>query len=268
MTIQCDLCRAPLQINSGGQSATCTGCGLRYPMERLREKLSGSHPTPPPPTPVSIPAPAPDPDPEPEPIPAPDPTPIPTDSFAMELRPGKGDLSGTVLQGGIGLGDKVYIDMDYRHPYTVYSINDDPDVTSVQAGDHADLFVRERIPRKVLRSARLVTGVPDPVPSAYNAPGPVQDYFFRLLRQEFGECELRRDVILTDPAFPADFLLGRDNRPVGAVFLIRSDDTRARRHVERQVEALRAKGLGATHFFLDYRNDAPYVIRRLREALA
>ena len=42
MKITCDLCGGSLQINMGGQGATCLSCGLTYPMERLREMLNGN----------------------------------------------------------------------------------------------------------------------------------------------------------------------------------------------------------------------------------
>lgn len=47
MKLTCDLCGSDLQMNPGGQSATCVNCGLEYPKERLLEILSaasaGSH---------------------------------------------------------------------------------------------------------------------------------------------------------------------------------------------------------------------------------
>jgi hypothetical protein len=63
MKLTCDLCGSDLQMNPGGQSATCVNCGLEYPKERLLEKLSaasaGSHsqkPAEPKPAPVNNPA--------------------------------------------------------------------------------------------------------------------------------------------------------------------------------------------------------------------
>jgi len=51
MKITCDLCGSPLQMNPGGQGASCTLCGMLYTMERMREKLQelrGGTETPPP----------------------------------------------------------------------------------------------------------------------------------------------------------------------------------------------------------------------------
>lgn len=39
-SITCDLCGGRLQIDAGGQSASCTECGMPHSIERVREKLS------------------------------------------------------------------------------------------------------------------------------------------------------------------------------------------------------------------------------------
>lgn len=39
MKLTCDLCGGTLQMNAGGQGATCMVCGLGYSMDRLREML-------------------------------------------------------------------------------------------------------------------------------------------------------------------------------------------------------------------------------------
>lgn len=44
MKLTCDLCGSELQMNAGGQSATCSNCGLEYSRERLLEMLNGSIP--------------------------------------------------------------------------------------------------------------------------------------------------------------------------------------------------------------------------------
>lgn len=41
MKLTCDICNGELQMLSGGQSATCINCGVKYPIERLREKMQG-----------------------------------------------------------------------------------------------------------------------------------------------------------------------------------------------------------------------------------
>lgn len=46
MKLTCDLCGGQLLMGGGGQSASCTVCGLLYSMERLREKLGPVSPEP------------------------------------------------------------------------------------------------------------------------------------------------------------------------------------------------------------------------------
>lgn len=40
MKLTCDLCNGELQMNPGGQQASCTQCGLTYSLERLKEKMT------------------------------------------------------------------------------------------------------------------------------------------------------------------------------------------------------------------------------------
>lgn len=42
MKLTCDLCGGELQMNAGGQDATCLNCGLTYSIERLKEKMAAS----------------------------------------------------------------------------------------------------------------------------------------------------------------------------------------------------------------------------------
>lgn len=271
MKLTCDLCGGALQINLGGQGATCTNCGLGYTMDRLKEKLSGNTvqtnppaPVPPQPIgnvyvakerePVDVPAPAFDYEPQ---------------QFVMELSGrGNGDLSGRVKQGGIGLGDKVYLNADYNQPYTVYSINDDPYMICAKEGMPTELFID--IPtrqRKILKTVRMVTGDPNPVANAYNYPGTVREYFSHLLLGTFGEYEIRGDVAKDGLNIPVTYLFSRDGKPVLAVFLINSNDSKARYQVEKAARIFAPEGVACTHFFENYRNDAPYVINRIKDAL-
>lgn len=40
MKIKCDLCGGELQMDVGGQTASCVDCGMKHSLERLREKLA------------------------------------------------------------------------------------------------------------------------------------------------------------------------------------------------------------------------------------
>ena len=275
MKLTCDLCGGTLQVNPGGQGATCSTCGLGYTMERLREKLGirneeQNNPKPVPPKPVP-------PKPDEEIIyevtdwevanPSNSGFDFVPEQFVMENNgSGNGDLCGRVLRGGIGLGDQIYIDGDYAHPYRLYLINDDGSKVCAKEGESADLYL-VTCPRKVLRNARMVTGDPNPVANAYNYPGTVRQYFSKLLGSEFPQYEILMDVAHDALKIPVSYLLFRDGKPAVAVFLIDSNDSSARWQVEKAAQVFGGEGVACTHFFENYRNDAPYVIDRVRGAM-
>ena len=269
MKLTCELCGGALQMNLGGQGATCTTCGLTYPMERLREMLNGNTSVKPEP-------------PKPEP-PKPDdekiyvvtewePVDPPKSSFDYEpeqfVMENNGDLSGRVQQDGIGLGDHVYFDGDYTHPYRIVSINDDPYTICAKQGMPCMLdFAISARQRKLLKNVRVVTGDPNPVANAYNYPGTVKEYFSHLLLGTFGEYEIRGDVPKDGLNIPVTYLFCKRGKPVLAVFLVHSNDGKGRSQVRKAERIFALEGVACTHFFENYRNDAPYVIDRVRGAL-
>lgn len=179
---------------------------------------------------------------------------------------GNGDLCGRVQQGGIGMGDSVYIDGDYDHPYKVYTINDDPYMTCAKAGMPAELYL-VKCPRKVRKNARMVTGNANPVANAYNYPGTVYEYFSNLLLGEFAGYEIHAAVPHDELDIPVSFMLCQGGKPVLAVFLIHSNDGKGRSQVRKAARIFAPEGVACTHFYENYRNDAPYVIDRVRGAL-
>ena len=311
MKLSCDLCGGTLQVNLGGQGATCTTCGLAYPMRRLREMLTGSVPVkqePVQPEPVNqepvMPKPVQQETVQPKPVQQetvqqetvkskpvhpvvlePVNKIIPNVTAEKQAEPanrgfdyqpkqffmdntgrGKGDLSGPVRRGGIGVGDPVYIDGDYNHPYTVYLINDDPCKTCVKEGAFADLFL-SHCPKKILKTARVVTGNRNPVANAYNYPGTVQEYFSQLLRSEFSQYEFRENVVRSELKIPVNYLLCRGGKAVLAVMLVDSNSSSARSQADKAARLFASEGAACICFFENYRNDAPYVIARVRKAL-
>lgn len=269
MKLGCDLCGGALQMNLGGQGATCTACGMGYTMERLREKLSGQTVRQDPPKPKDeiiyevqdwavVP---------PVPTARPNSFTYVPEQFVMEnTGNGVGDLSGRVRQGGIGLGDSVYIDGDYGRPYRIYSVNDSAYATCAKKGMPAELFL-VKCPRRVLKNARMVTGDPNPVANAYNYPGTVREYFSALLLGSFAAYEIRENVPHDELKIPVTYLFYQGGKPVLAVFLIDSSDSKARYQVEKADRIFALAGISCTHFFENYRNDMPYVLDRIKGAL-
>lgn len=265
MKLTCDLCGGMLQINLGGQGATCASCGLTYPMERLREMLAGK-------TPV-IPNPE---SPKPEPkkgiIYDVDWTVVPPcfdfvpEQFAMSItKTGADYVSGYIQKGGIGVGDRIYFNHDYTRPYTISCLNA-PALCDAKVGMWAQLYLKN-CPKRILKNASAVTGDPSPVANAYNYPGSVYEYFSNLLLSEFSQYEIHEDVPHNELTIPVSFMFCQSGKPLLAVFLIGSNDSEGRRQVRKAARILALEGVACTHFYDNYRNDAPYVIDRVLNAL-
>lgn len=274
MKLACDLCGGTLQMNRDGQGATCTNCGLTYPMERLREMLHRNAPaaaaSAEPETVVSAAPPKQEYD-APFTVVAQEPAAKPTErrfsfqpeQFVMENSGNTRSLCGQVLQGGIGLGDTIYLDGD---PYTVDCINDDPKRACVKAGAEASIRLPGCI-KRTLKKAKTVEGDANPVANAYNYPGTVHAYFSHLLSDAFGEYELWENVTREEAEMPVDYLLCQNSKPVLAIFLLDSNDDKRRTRVRWAQRDFAPKGIACTHFYDNYRNDAPYVIDRVQNAL-
>ena len=276
MKLTCELCGGSLQMNLGGQGATCRECGLTYPMERLREMLNGNaavKPAPPKPTP---------------PKPAP-PTPVPPkpddkkvyivtewekvekftfvpEQFVMSVtETGVDYVSGRIQQGGIGVGEQIYINQDYQHPYTIRYLNDSSQ-SDAKAGTRVRLYLKN-CPKRILKKAAAVTGVPNPVANAYNYPGPVNEYFTKLLLSEFSQYTIQKGVSHDTLEIPVDYMFYQDGEPVLAVFLSHSRDAKSDRKIAKAFRTLALEDISYTSFYENYRNDASYVIDRVRNAL-
>lgn len=265
MKLSCDVCGSALQMNASGKDATCICCGMCYSLEVLREKLNRTapvqQPQPAPRTPVAAPVAA------PAPAERPTPTAPAANQFVMKVdKLFAACLTGYVQDGCIGVGERVYINGDYSTPYRVYRFDDDADKTHVSAGQYARMFVYPNH-RDVMKQARIVTSDPNPTPNAYRFPGSVEGYFADLLRKEFPDYTLQRQVEWPGLKIPVTFLLLKDGRPALGIFVVDSGDSRGRYQAQKGEQLLRNAFICGTHFFKDYRNDAPYVIDRIRAVL-
>lgn len=324
MKITCTLCGGELRVNCGGKDATCVNCGLTYPMERLREMLTGRGPSAPEATNVETnrvktdytnswgktdatttnsnaswgkvnatptsgatgwdkgndasasnnmgwgktdDAPIYDVV-EWEKVDTVSPTSAHTaEQFVMEISgAGKGCIYGRVRQGGIGLGDVVYLDDDYGTAYTVDRINGKASLPCAKAGMTAELNLPTCLGR-TMKKARKATGVPNPAVSAYNYPGTAEEYFSQIFSDQFAEYEIRRNMTHEGLKIPANYLLCREGTPVLAVFLVHSKDGKSRYQLKKAAELLGREGVRCTHFYEDYRNDEVYVLKRVQDAL-
>lgn len=260
MKICCDLCGGTLQMNAGCQDALCLTCGMSYTMERLRRMLNearnSASVTP---TAHSTPAPTPA-----SPV-VPQQNRFAAPQFVMQVTSAEGNkLTGIVQQGGVGVGDTVYINNDYAHPYRVLG---DAEECAVRTGG-TELWMRDHVPEYIMRNARIVTGVPNAVESAYNYPTPaVREYMEKLLRREFPDFQLEIGVPCNGVSIPVTFLLSKNSRPTVAVFVIDIDCSQEVTAVKKAAQILAPYDIGVTHFIESYRNDAPYVVERIRSAM-
>lgn len=270
MKLTCDLCGGALQMNMGAKDAACKNCGLCYSLEVLREKLGvGAAPQPKkevvPEQPVvpNIPVVTP----VVQQTVVEQPVAPAAEQFIMRVNSlVDGCLTGTVQQGCIGVGEHVYINGDYSKPYRVYRFDHDIDTTHVSAGQYAklDLYPSNK---SAMKQANVVTGDSAPVANAYRFPGSVEDYFEDLLRKNFGEYTLQKQVECPGIKIPVSFMLLQNNRPVVAIFIFDSSDARSRYQAQKAEKIFGSAVIGCTHFFKEYRNDAPYVIDRIRAAM-
>lgn len=286
MKLTCDLCGGPLQMNAGAQDASCKNCGLCYSLEMLRQKLGlvGSAPkkaseAPQPPVtptpPVERCVVTPEARPQPKPVAPPvveQPRPKPMASAVAEqfVMPVEtlfaACLSGTVQQGCIGVGERVYINGDYSKPYRLYRFGNDIDTTHASAGQYTRLYL---VPHRkdAMKQARVVTGDPNPTANAYRFSGSVEGYFADVFQKNFPEYTLQKQVDWPGLKIPVTFMLLKNGRPVVAIFVFDSHDAHSRYQAEKARTLIGDAYIGCTHFFKDYRNDESYVVDRIRSAM-
>ena len=106
-----------------------------------------------------------------------------------------------------------------------------------------------------------------PILKGYNYPDTVREYFDHLLMGTFNQYEIRTDVAKDELNIPVHYLFCKNGKPVLAVFLIHSNDSKARSQVRKADRIFAWEDVACTHFYENYRNDAPYVIDRVKDAL-
>lgn len=190
--------------------------------------------------------------------------PYPAPQFVMQVSASKGDkVTGIVRQGGIGVGDKVYINHDYAHPYQVLG---NEDATPVKCGA-TTLFMMYPLPKHLVGKVNIITSGSNPVESYHNHPGDSASYFNQLLEREFGDYQIQRGVPCNGVKIPVTYLLNKGSQPVVAVFVIDIHNETERYAVKKAAKVLAPYGIGVTHFIGNYRNEAPYVVERIRSTM-
>ena len=180
---------------------------------------------------------------------------------------GGDDLRGWIQQGGVGLGDKIYLDGDYSRPYKVCCINDNNHIPSAKAGERVTLKLSERVPRNLLQTAVTVYGTPTPIINAYNYAGTTEQFFTYLLVNAFPQYEIYADVEHSELSGPVNYLFCKNGKPVLAVFVVNTHDSKGVYRIDKAARIFKADGISCTNFYANYRNDTPYVIKRIQAAL-
>lgn len=106
-----------------------------------------------------------------------------------------------------------------------------------------------------------------PLANAFDFPGTDQEYFSELLRREFSQYALRENVRHRELTIPISCVLCRGDSPVAAIFLVGRSDTNAQYQVNKASQILTPLGVPCLSFVTGCRNDASYVIQRVRGVL-
>lgn len=282
MKLTCDLCGGALQMNAGAKDASCKNCGLCYSLEMLREKIGlGQSAQAKPTTSYQVPvAPQPSvpekPQPQPPVVPQPSVTTAPEapskpaqePRFMMQvdkLYPAN-VIAGTVQYGSIGIGETVYINGDETMAYRVYRFDHDLEKTYATVGESVELTL-DRCPKGVLLRTHTLVGQSVPEMNAYRFGDDVDAYFTYLLQENFPEYTVQTQVTLDGLKLPVNYLLSKNGQAKMAIFVISTNDSCARSQVKTAARLCASRGIGCTHFFSGYRNEASYAVERIRSAM-
>ena len=121
----------------------------------------------------------------------------------------------------------------------------------------------------VVRTAKEAAGQVN----LYNYPGSAEDYFLGLLTESCPGCSVEKNVsaqrlfpgAYTD-AMPRNILISRMGKPCLLILLLPKNGYRLKRIDMLKTYCERA-GIRHMQFFLEFRNEAGYVVNRVRQAL-
>ena len=107
----------------------------------------------------------------------------------------------------------------------------------------------------------------------YNFPGAPEDYFYGLLSESLNGCTIEKNVSAFrlfsstyQEAMPRNLLICRMGKPVLLILLLPKNGYRLKR-IEQLKALCEEAGFSHMQFFLEFRNDAAYVVNRVQKAL-
>lgn len=129
------------------------------------------------------------------------------------------------------------------------------------------IYAEERVQEKRLMAAKPMVNSPKAVDNAFDFQGTEQEYFAEILRREFPEYVLRENVQHRELTIPINHVLCQGDYPVIAIFLIDRNDSAAQFQANKATKILGAAGVSCISFVTKCRNEAPYVVQRVRSSL-
>lgn len=179
------------------------------------------------------------------------------------------EVYGKIQSGCVANLDTVFLNGDEKSRWAVVSVESqstDPVYHRACAGMDVKLrLMGEK--RAEISNAVSLWGVATPTESADHFFGTPQQFFAALLARDFRDFDVWADVRWGGVTRPISFLLCQGGKPQIALFMLDSWDGPDRWQVEKSMEICRGLGVTALQFFNDYRNEAAYVVRRIRQAL-
>lgn len=107
----------------------------------------------------------------------------------------------------------------------------------------------------------------------YNFPGAPEDYFYGLLSESLTGCTVEKNVSASrlfggayQETMPRNLLICRTGKPVLLILLLPKNGYRLKR-IDQLKALCEEAGFAHMQFFLEFRNEAAYVVNRVQKAL-
>ena len=135
-----------------------------------------------------------------------------------------------------------------------------------------DKYIKPLVEDRMETTAQTIQEAASQV-NLYNYPGDAVDYFFGLLSESFPGYQVEKNVAAgrlgIGSAFqdmPKNILLSKAGSPALLVLLLPKNGYRLKRIDDLKGRCEQA-GIAHMQFFLEFRNEAGYVVNRIRKAL-
>lgn len=135
-----------------------------------------------------------------------------------------------------------------------------------------DKYIKPFVEDRMETTAQTIQEAASQV-NLYNYPGDAMDYFFGLLSESFPSYHVEKNVTASrlgigsaSQDMPKNLLLSKAGSPALLILLLPKNSYRLKRITElkQQCESV---GISHMQFFLEFRNEAGYVVNRIRKAL-